>query len=100
MPSSGPDNANPIIHTPAGSSNRRSRRGGNELNLSDEDEWTRLGRNADDNSGYDYDADLTEEIDSEEIFGPSSARRSLCSGLTNLLRHQISSDQSRILNIL
>lgn len=62
-----PDNANPVIHTSAA---RRTRKRADSLDLSDDDEWARLGRNQDDEG--ELDDEQLEEIDGEEIFGQSA----------------------------
>jgi hypothetical protein len=67
MVSATPDNANPIIHTSAAS--RRPRKRADSLDLSDDDEWARLGRDSSDDGLYDD--ELQEEIDGDEIFGES-----------------------------
>ncbi|KAL8278006.1 hypothetical protein RQP46_009638 [Phenoliferia psychrophenolica] len=58
------DNANPIIHSAAGPSRHRSKRF-DALDLSDDDEWDRRGRNLD---GELFDEGGEEEIDGEEIY--------------------------------
>lgn len=77
MPSTGPDNANPIVHATATTSSRRSRRSGADLDLSDDKEWARLGRNAEQDSEVDNDDEFAEDIDADEIFGtlPSQLRQ-------------------------
>lgn len=67
MVSATPDNANPIIHTSAAS--RRPRKRADSLDLSDDDEWARLGRDSSDDGLHDD--ELQEEIDGDEIFGQS-----------------------------
>lgn len=67
MQAAAPDNANPVVHATAGSTARRLRRPIDDLDLSDDDEWAKLGRNADEYE--DLDASRADEIDAEEIFG-------------------------------
>ena len=59
------DNANPIIHSAAGPS-RRSKKRFDALDLSDDDEWDRRGRDLGGDLG---DEGQEEEIDGEEIYG-------------------------------
>ncbi|GAA5843554.1 hypothetical protein JCM11251_001654 [Rhodosporidiobolus azoricus] len=71
MNASAPDNANPIIHSTAATSGRRTRKRADSLDLSDDDEWMRFGRELEQGQGYEEDLldGLEEQIDSEEIFG-------------------------------
>lgn len=86
MPSSAPDNANPVIHTSQASSRRAggSGRSKSGLDLDDDDEWARQGRllSRQDSNDDDEDEDggdlwvdgemgtgEIEEIDQDEIFG-------------------------------
>jgi hypothetical protein len=68
MPPNGPDNANPIIHNTAGSTNRHSRRT-RGVDLTDDQEWAKLSRNAEGDIDDDDQDSSMEDIDSEEIFG-------------------------------
>lgn len=70
MVSATPDNANPIVHT---STARRTRKRADSLDLSDDEEWARLGRGHDDDDDEGAaDDEQLEEIDGEEIFGQSA----------------------------
>ncbi|BGP13561.1 hypothetical protein JCM10213_008895 [Rhodosporidiobolus nylandii] len=70
MNASAPDNANPVIHSTAATSGRRTRKRADSLDLSDDDSWERLGKELE--YGEDIEEDqldgLDEQIDSEEIF--------------------------------
>ncbi|GAA5896545.1 hypothetical protein JCM6882_005724 [Rhodosporidiobolus microsporus] len=70
MNSSAPDNANPIIHSTAATSSRRTRARADSLDLSDDDEWVRFGRELEGGQGFEEEQmeGLEEQIDSEEIF--------------------------------
>ncbi|GAA5992400.1 hypothetical protein JCM11641_002732 [Rhodosporidiobolus odoratus] len=70
MNSSTPDNANPIIHSTAAATYRRTRRRADSLDLADDDTWERLGQELHYGSGgNDSHVDgFDEQIDDEEIF--------------------------------
>lgn len=70
------DNANPIVHASAGPS-RRSKKRFDALDLSDDDEWDRRGRNLD---GDLFDEGGEEEIDREEIYGQWRSRNGRTGG--------------------